>query len=272
MGQAHGQVETFEDPAVDHPGDAQRRFHRVADELGEPVIALAVRVGHPTRVNEDEHVALGQQGPKVLVHRVIELFATSAGADRDARETQVVEAASGLVRGVGKSEGDRPEAVQPAGALGDVAGEFVVAARDGCGDKLSVFGVGAVQKRRHGHRMGSNPDVVHLGQPGARVVLGAGEGERCVLRHSAHRWIEQDDVVSDPRQIRKAVAFEPFEQRQRHRVVVHVDRRGISAVRFRRPAGVGFVCGHPVPPRHSGSKSMLAARVLGSYGFLLDGT
>ena len=91
--QAHGQVETFEDPAVDHPGDADRRLHRIADELGEPVIALAVGVGDPTGVDEDEHVALRQQGPKVVVHRVIELFATSASADGDARETQFVEAA-----------------------------------------------------------------------------------------------------------------------------------------------------------------------------------
>ena len=201
-GQAHGQVETFENPAIDHAGNAQRRFHRVADELGEPVVALAVDVGHPTGVNEDKHVALGQQGPKVVIHRVIELFATSASTDRNSLEAQFLDTATSLVRGVGESDGDRPETVQPSAALGDVAGQLVVASRNRCGDEPFVFGVRAVQERRHGHRMGSNPQVVHLRQPGARVVLRAGEGQRCVLRHSAHRWIEQDDVVSDPRQVR----------------------------------------------------------------------
>ncbi len=68
-------------------------------------------VGHPTRVNEDKHVALGQEGPKVLIHRVIELFATSASTDRNSLEAQVVETATGLVRSVGESEGDRPQTV-----------------------------------------------------------------------------------------------------------------------------------------------------------------
>jgi hypothetical protein len=52
-----------------------------------------VGIGHPTRVDEDERVSFSQQGPKILVHRIIELFTTSAGADGNARETEVVEAA-----------------------------------------------------------------------------------------------------------------------------------------------------------------------------------
>ncbi len=139
MCQAHVQVEALEDPPVDHPGDAQCRFHRVANQLGEPVIALAVSVRNSARVDEDKHVALGEKGPKVVVDRVIEFFAAAAGADGNTWETQVFETALRLLRGVGESERDRPETVQPPGAFCDVAGEFVVAAGDGGGRQPSVF-------------------------------------------------------------------------------------------------------------------------------------
>ena len=89
-----------------------------------------------------------------------------------------------------------------------------------------------------------NPHVVHLGQPGARVVLGTGEGKRRVLADSTHPWIEQDDTVLDPRQVRQAVALEPFEQRQRHRMVVYVDRLGVDVGRVSRLPVVGLVRGH----------------------------
>ena len=89
--------------------------------------------------------------------------------------------------------------------------------------------------------MGPNPHVVHFGQPGARVVLGAGEGERRVLADAADRWIEQNDTVPDPRQVRKAVAREPFEQRQRHRMVVYVDPASTSAASAGCPSLDSFV-------------------------------
>ena len=120
--------------------------------------------------------------------------------------------------------------------------------------------------------MGPNPHVVHLGQPGARVVLGAGEGKRRVLADSTHRWIEQDDTVPDPRQVRQAGALEPFEQRQRHRMVVHVDRCGVDVGRVSRLAVVGLVRCASISSTSSGSNSMLAARVVRSHAFLLDGT
>ena len=152
-------------------------------------------------------------------------------------KSEIVEAASSLIRGVRESERDRPEAVQPAGALGDIAGEFVVAPRDGCGDKLSVFGVGAVQERRHGHRMGPTP----TSSISASRVRGSywerARGSGVFLPTPLTDGSSRTTPSDDPRQVRQAGTLEPFEQRQRHRMVVHVDRRGDAAP----PASAGWL-------------------------------
>ena len=121
--------------------------------------------------------------------------------------------------------------------------------------------------------MGPNPHVVHLGQPGARVVLGAGEGERRVLADSTDRWIEQDDTVLDPRQVRQAVALERFEQRQRHRMVVHVDRFGADVGRVAAgwPSLDSFASIHFLRVLWVDTPCW-PLRVRRSHAFLLDGT
>ena len=216
-------------------------------------------------MDEDERSALREQSPKIVVHSVIEFLAAAAGADGDARETEIVEAAASLVGCFREAQWNRPEAVQPAGTVGDIPGEFVVAPRDGRRDEPAVLGVGAVEERRHGHRVRPHSDVVHLGKPGARVVLRAGEGEGRVLADSAHRRIEQDDAVGGPRQVRQAGVLEPLEQRQWHRMVVHVDR---------------VIASSPMAVRtrvHIQSSALVRCpwwtrEYAGATGFLLDGT
>ena len=217
-----------------------------------------------------QHVAFGQQGPKVVVHRVIELFAASASADgntgepRSSRQRRASFAASGNPRGTDRDHTTVRRLLRR-------AGEFVVAPRDGGGRQPSCLrswsSTGTAAWTPHGLK----PHVVHLGQPvrGSYWDRARGSGASC-RRHSP--LDREGRIVADPREVRKAVARERFEQ-----------PRGIAwlctSIAF--DAGVGRAAGRL---SLDSSASIQFLRVLWvdlhvgrcehawSHAFLLDGT
>ena len=232
-----------------------------------------MRVGNPAGVDEDEGVSLCQQRPKILVHRVIELFAASASADGDARETQVVEAASGLVRGVGETERDRPETVQSAGSLGDVTGEFVVA-------PARWFVVTSLLSSELEQYRNGGIDTAWADTPMSSISASRVRGSYWERARGSGVFLptpltdgSSRTTLLDPRQVRQPGALEPFEQRQRHRMVVDVDRcerrrrpRPPVGCRWTRVVGIQFL--HVLRVEVHVGRATYAR----SHAFLLDGT
>ena len=70
----------LEHTAERQPGDGQRGLHRVADELRQPEVPLAMAVRYAARVKEHEGPPLAEQRPEVLVDRVVELTAATPAA------------------------------------------------------------------------------------------------------------------------------------------------------------------------------------------------
>ena len=234
--QAQHQAVPLQHAAEDQPGHRERGLHRVPDDLREVEVALAVRVGYPAGVQQDERPALRQQVPQLVVDPVVELAAGAPAADHDAGHAQLVEAAAGLVGGVRPAQRYRAERHQPVGRRTGVAGQLVVAAPDDPGDEPGVRRGRGEQERRQRHRVVAHPDRVHLGQPGRHVVLRPGQRQHRTRPDPADPRVEHHDIVVRP-DLGQPFPAQPPQQRHRHRVRVDVDGSGH---------------GHRLPTLHSG--------------------
>ncbi len=228
MGQAQGQREPLQHPAEHQAGHRQGGLHRVADQLGQPEVGLPVRVRHPAGVQEHERAPLGQQRPQLVVDRVVEVPAAAAAADGDAGHAELVQRSAGLVGGARPAERHRAEPEQPVRCVGHVGGQLVVALGHDPGGELPIIRSGAEQERRQRDRVPAHADVVHLGQPHVHVVLGAGQRQRSHRTDPADPGVEPDDAVRHPAEVGQPALGEPLQQRQRHRVRVHVERATVG--------------------------------------------
>ena len=163
-----------------------------------------------------------------VVDRVVEVAAAAPAADGDAGQAEVVQRAAGLVGGARPAERHRAEPEQPVRRVGHVGGQLVVALGHDAGGEPPIVRSGAEQERRQGDRVPAHADVVHLGQPHVHVVLGAGQRQRGHRTDPADPGVEPDDAVRHPGEVGQPALGEPLQQRQRHRVRVHVERAAVG--------------------------------------------
>lgn len=84
-------------------------------------------------MQEDKGAAFGQQRPQVVVHRVVEIAAAAAAADRDAVQPEIVQCPARFLRGARPTQRHRPQPQQPLWCVVHVPGQFLVALGDDVG-------------------------------------------------------------------------------------------------------------------------------------------
>ena len=193
------------------PGDRQRGLHRVADELGQPEVALPVGVGHAAGVQEHERPRSASSAHSSSLTGSSRSRPAAPAADRDARQPEVVEAAPGLVGGAAPTERHR--------ARGRAAGRGRPPrrrrARRWPRATMSVANAAssAVEQNRKGGSdtaWRSTPDLVHLRQPHVDVVLRPGQRQRRERPDPADPRVEADDPVGHAREVGQAAVGEPL--------------------------------------------------------------
>ena len=205
-------------------------------------------------MQEDEGVALGQQCPQIVVDRIVQIAAAAAAADGDAGQVQLVQRVPGGLGRARPAQRHRAETDQPVRGTGDVVRQLFVAAPHDAGRELLVVGGRAEQERRQRHCMPVDAGLVHLGQSGGHVMLGQRQWQRGTGADAAHPGVQPDDAAGHAGDIGQVASGQPFEQRQRHRVRMHVEHLGAlrRSLRFgshscllchRRPRAL--ICGDP---------------------------
>ena len=247
VGQAQVEREALQHPAEHQPGHRQRGLHRVADQLRQPEVGLPVRVRHAAGVQEDERAPLATAAPTA---------SSLTGSSRSRPPPRLPIAmparpsssrrAAGLVGGARPAERHRARAraAGPARRRRRWPARRCPAATMPVAN-CSVVGGGAEQERRQRDRVPAHADVVHLGQPHVHVVLGAGQRQRRHRAHPADPGVEPDDAVGHPGEVGQAALGEPLQQRQRHRVRVHVEGADVR---------------HAVPSHRGGPRSRSTRR------------
>jgi hypothetical protein len=133
--------------------------------------------------------------PQVVVHRVVEIAAAAAAADRDAVQPEIVQCPARFLRGARPTQRHRPQPQQPLWCVVHVPGQFLVALGDDVGDEGLVVGGRAEQERRQRHGMPLHTDLVHFRQPDVNVVLRARQREWSPRPDTADPRVQHHDPV-----------------------------------------------------------------------------
>jgi hypothetical protein len=199
--EAQTQREPLEHPPEHEPRHGERGLHRVAHELGEPVVGLPVGVRDAARVQEHERPAVREQRPQVVVHRVVQLPSAAPAADRDAGHPELVKRSDRLLGRSGPAERYRAECEQAVRGVRDVRRELVVALRDDPPREAVVHRGRGEEERRQRHDVVVDAFLVHLGQPDVRVVLRSRQRQRRARPDAADLRVQPHDTVGDPGEV-----------------------------------------------------------------------
>ena len=193
-------------------------------------------------MQEDERPALRQQRPQLAVHRVVEVEAAAAAADGDAghpsssrqrRASCAARATRGAPSPARPAGPGRPRRRPPARRCPSAPRPARTGRRR------------TVEQNRNGGRDTACRSSPRRPSPtGARPRrTGSVPGERGPGADAADPRVEPDDPVRDAVEVREPAVGEPGQQRQWHRVRVHVKRAPAPG---RRPSrAVGCLDRHP---------------------------
>ncbi|MPM53140.1 hypothetical protein SDC9_99905 [bioreactor metagenome] len=255
--QAERDVVRLEDPGTEQRGDAEGDVDRGGHRAGP------VRGGD--RMQQGEHVALGQQLPQRGVHRVDQVAAGTPGAEGDPGHPQLVEAVAHLVGGIGQTDRHAGQRHQLVRGTGDELRQGLVAAAGQFPDEDLVGRQRGAQLRGDPHRVHLDPDLVHHRQPGVDVVRlhrvgqghgGRGRGGRGGGRGAADPRVEGDRSLGEAAEVGQALRRQPVQQRPWQRVGVDVDLAQCRIARAHgptvgRPRRSGRSSTRPVAPEPS---------------------